>query len=270
MAYPPGLRMGGTLPGPTRRLSHERTPLPAPAGAVRPTLRLVSETTEYRQPQFLRPRGATEMLLVRHGESAPARDGEEFILVDGHGDPPLHPAGGEQAERVGERLAGEDIAAIYVTTLQRTVQTAAPLVARLGLEPIVEPDLREVHLGEWEGGSFRKHVAEGHPIAVQMLTEQRWDVIPGAEPGDVFAARVDAAISRIAARHPDQCVAVFAHGGVIAQILAAATGARLFSFVGDNASISHIVVHGSRRIVRCYNDTGHLSRHFAAAPEPLT
>ena len=86
-----------------------------------------------------------------------------------------------QAERVGERLAGQPIDAIYVTTLRRTAQTAAPLAARLGIEPVVEPDLREVYLGEWEGELFRKQVAEGHPLALQMVTEERWDVIPGAE-----------------------------------------------------------------------------------------
>src|SRR5437879_11593176 len=47
---------------------------------------------------------------------------EPFTLVDGHGDPPLDVVGEQQAERVAERLGGEDIAAIYVTTLRRTVQ----------------------------------------------------------------------------------------------------------------------------------------------------
>ena len=75
--------------------------------------------------------------------------GHPFPLVDGHGDPALAPEGEEQAERVGERLARLPIDAIYVTTLRRTHQTAAPLAARLGLRPMVEPDLREVHLGEW-------------------------------------------------------------------------------------------------------------------------
>ena len=46
----------------------------------------------------------------------------------------------------------EPIDAIYVTTLRRTHETAAPLAARLGITPIEEPDLREVFLGEWEGG----------------------------------------------------------------------------------------------------------------------
>ena len=226
--------------------------------------------SEFRQPRFSRPPGAAELLLVRHGESAPHRDGETFPLVDGQGDPPLDPVGEDQARRVGERLGHEDIAALYVTTLQRTAQTAAPLAERLGIEPVVESDLREVFLGEWEGGVFRKHVAEGHPIAVRMLEEQRWDVIPGAEPADAFAARVHRGVTRVAERHPDQCVVVFTHGGVIGHILATATGARPFAFLSDNGSISHLVIDTDRWIVRRYNDTSHLHPGFTAAAEPLT
>ncbi len=85
---------------------------------------------EVRQFRFVRPPGATSLLLVRHGESAPARPDEPFALVDGQGDPALAPAGRQQAQRVAERLAGEPIAAIYVTTLRRTAETAAPLAGR--------------------------------------------------------------------------------------------------------------------------------------------
>ena len=229
----------------------------------------VSEVREYRQSRFVRPPGACELLLVRHGESAPARDDQPFPLVDGQGDPELAPAGREQAFRVAERLEHEDISAIYVTTLRRTAQTAAPLAAHLGLEPRIEPDLREVGLGEWEGGSFRRHVAEGHPVAQRMLEEQRWDVIPGAEPGDLFAARVRTAVTRIAAEHTDETVVVVSHGGVIGQILAEAAGAQGFTFVGsDNAAISHLVVSGDRWIIRRYNDTAHLGLAFTTMPEP--
>jgi 2,3-bisphosphoglycerate-dependent phosphoglycerate mutase len=225
----------------------------------------------YRQLRFRRPAGACELLLVRHGESAPAREGEPFPLVDGHGDPPLDPVGRGQAERVAARLAHEPITAIYVSTLRRTAETAAPLAARLELEPHVDPDLREVYLGEWEGGSFRKHVAEGHPLAQQMYAEQRWDVIPGAEPGEVFAARVRGAIDRIAAAHPGETVAVVSHGGVIGQVLADASGSRGFAFTGsDNAAVSHLVVTDDRWVIRRYNDTAHLGLAFTTAPEPLT
>ncbi|MFP5327003.1 MAG: histidine phosphatase family protein, partial [Acidimicrobiia bacterium] len=179
----------------------------------------------YRQLRFRRPPGATEILLVRHGESAPANPEEPFPMVEGHSDPPLDPVGERQAQQVAARIlaSGEEIAAIYVTTLQRTHQTAAPLARALQIEPQVERDLREVNLGEWEGGGlFRKHVSEGHPIALEMARTGRWDVIPGAEPAAELEARVRAAISRIADRHPDQTVVVVAHGGVIGQVMALA------------------------------------------------
>jgi 2,3-bisphosphoglycerate-dependent phosphoglycerate mutase len=227
--------------------------------------------TEHRQARFEAPPGAAGVLLVRHGESAAFVEGVPFDLVDGHGDPALHPAGQEQAERVAERLAGEPLQALYVTTLRRTVETAAPLAARLGLTPIVEPDLREVFLGEWEGGVLRRRVREGDPIALRMRAEERWDVIPGAEPAADLSSRVERALGAIAARHPDQLVAVFTHGGVIGAALSIATGSRPFAFNGaDNASISHLVISGDRWVLRRFNDTSHLGGGFSVEPVPLT
>jgi probable phosphoglycerate mutase len=199
------------------------------------------------------------MVLVRHGESEPLVEGNPFPLVGGHGDPALAPEGRAQAELVGERLSLEPIAAIYVTTLRRTHETAAPLAARLGLTPSVEPDLREVHLGDWEGELFRQKVADGDPIVVQMFTEQRWDLIPGSESGESFSNRVKAGITRIATAHPGERVAVVVHGGVIGEALAQATGSRPWSFVGaDNGSISRLVVTPDRWVLRGFNDTVHL------------
>lgn len=234
----------------------------------------MSSPRQFRQNRFAPPSGACEILLVRHGESAPFRDDVSFPLVDGHGDPPLHdPDGLEQAERVADRLiaTGERIAAVYVTTLRRTQQTAAPLLERLGMEARVEPDLREVFLGDWEGGLFRQKVADQDPVAVRMFEEQRWDIIPNAEPAADFEARVRAGIERIAAAHPDELVVVVVHGGVIGQIMNIAAGTSGWRFGGaDNASIHHIVVDGDRWIIRCFNDTSHLHATFSTAPEPPT
>src|SRR5262249_21505831 len=117
------------------------------------------------------------------------------------GAPPLSALGKRQAERVSDRLASAGLDAIYVTTLRRTAQTAAPLAARLGLTAGVEADLREVNLGEWEAGLYRKMVAENHPIARRMFAEERWDVIPGAESLVSFDGRVRASIGRLLAAH---------------------------------------------------------------------
>lgn len=218
------------------------------------------QPTAYEQEGFRPPAGATELLLVRHGQSQAYLDGTSFPLTGGHGDPPLSAHGREQANRVCARLGADGIGAIYVTTLRRTTQTAEPLAARLGLAPRVEADLREVYLGEWEGGEYRKMVAQAHPTALRMFEQERWDVIPGAEPTAEFAGRVRAAIGRLTADHPGERVAAFTHGGVIGQVLALATGSRPFAFLGaDNASISRLLIVDGRWIVRGFNDTAHLS-----------
>ena len=219
----------------------------------------VAKDAKFRQHRFTPQPGATTILLVRHGESAAADPAHPFPLVDGHGDPALHPDGVIQAERLGERLRHERIDAIYVTTLQRTHQTAAPLAAALGITPIVEPDLREVFLGDWEGGVFRIKAAAGDPLFFKVFEQQRWDAIPNAEPQDQFADRVRAGLMRIAAAHPDGRVVAVAHGGVIGQALALASQSRGFAFEGsDNASISELVIAGDRMFVRRFNDTSHL------------
>jgi probable phosphoglycerate mutase len=190
-----------------------------------------------------------------------------FDLVDGQGDPPLDPAGEHQAQLIAERLSADPISAIYVSNLCRTAQTAAPLAARLGIEPTVDSDFREVHLGEWEGGLYRIRVTEGDPLYHRMVAEQRWDVIPGAEPDADFAARVSAALERVRIAHPGELVAVFCHGGVIAKAMALATGSRPFAFLtADNGSITHLVLDGDRTVVRAFNDCAHLRRGFFVEP----
>ncbi len=213
----------------------------------------------FSQEHFKGPPGSTEIVLVRHGASADAVEGQDFDILDGQGNPPLSDMGQRQAELVTERLVRETFDALYITTLQRTAQTAAPLAARCGLSPIVEPDLREVTLGEWEGGLFRQKIVDQDPLAQRMFAEQRWDVIPGAESMEHFNGRLRRAIERIAAAHPDGKVVVFSHGGSIGALLAQASGAQPFAFVGaDNTSISRLIVTADRWMVRGFNETTHL------------
>jgi 2,3-bisphosphoglycerate-dependent phosphoglycerate mutase len=157
-----------------------------------------------------------------------------------------------------------------VSTLVRTHQTAAPLAGHLRVDPVVEPDLREVHLGEWEGGLYREKAAEGHPAFRQMQLEERWDAIPGAESNESLTKRTVAVVERIHESHPDELVVVVVHGGVIGALLAHAATSRPFAFMGaDNGSIHHLVITPQRWILRRYNDTGHLG-DMSAVAAPLT
>jgi probable phosphoglycerate mutase len=211
--------------------------------------------------QFVPPVGSTDVLLVRHGESGSMVGGASLALTDGQGDPPLATGGIAEAELVGARLALQDIGAIYTSPLRRCRETAEPLARALGLTPRVERDLREVFMGEWEGGLYRKKFAEQDPIAQRMLDEQRWDVIPGAEPAVEFAHRVRSVLTQIAAAHVGEKIAVFTHAGVIGEALSQASGSQPFAFIGpDNASISQLLVTGEEWLVRRFNDAQHLER----------
>ena len=149
-----------------------------------------------------------------------------------------------------------------MTPLARTHRTAAPLAARTGLEPVVVPDLREVMLGEWEGGEFRIRMAERDPVALQAVTEERWDVIPGAETMESLAGRVNAGIAAIvAAAGPDVRVAAIVHGGVIGEVCRQATSSRPFAFVhADNGSFTRLIVSAEGGwLLRTFNETAHLA-----------
>jgi probable phosphoglycerate mutase len=218
-------------------------------------------TKRYAQRAFALPPGSTEIVFIRHGASADAIPGERFPITDGHGDPPLSPAGEEQALAVADRLAGEPLDVLFVTGLARTVQTAAPLAERLGTEPLVVPELREVKLGDWEGGEFRIRVHDGDPVAMRAIAEQRWDVIPGAETMEALAERVRAGVGRIVDQAgPDATAAAVVHGGIVGELCRQATESRPFAFIhSDNCSITRIVVlPDGRWLLRAFNDTAHL------------
>jgi 2,3-bisphosphoglycerate-dependent phosphoglycerate mutase len=229
---------------------------------------MASQPPAFHQMSYEPPPGACQVLLIRHGQSQAFVPGKPFELVAGQGDPPLSELGHAQARAVAERVAKEPIRAVYVSTLQRTAQTAAPLLERLGLEAVVEPDVREVHLGEGEGGRFRQMVAEGHPAAVAMREKLEWGEIPGAETNAQLTERTVGAVLRVAAAHPDEVVAVFCHGGVIGAILGHLARSNPFLFNrSDNGAISHIVLGDGEGIIRRFNDAGHLG--LLTAPTEL-
>jgi 2,3-bisphosphoglycerate-dependent phosphoglycerate mutase len=215
----------------------------------------------YPQRGFQLPPDATDLLLIRHGASAAAVPGEWFELLEGQADPPLAPEGEEQAGKVAAAVASEPLSALFVTPLQRTSQTAAPIAERTGLEPVVVTELREIMLGEWEGGEFRIRVANGDPIAARLFEEERWEVIPGAETMESFGARVAAGLERVIDEiGPGGTGAAVLHGGVIAAICHQVTHSRPFAFLTvDNTSITRLVRHADGRwLLRYFNETAHL------------
>jgi len=196
----------------------------------------------------------TELLLIRHGESASVVPGAPESL-----DPPLSEEGRRQAEGLAARLDGRLLDAVYASDLARARQTAELLAAPRGLEVVTRTDLREVHLGEWEEGEFRRRAAVGDPEFLAFLAVGRWEAIPGAEADEALRDRIHAACSELAAAHPGGSIAVVCHGGVINAWLARQFGAHRSMVVSiDNTSVTTLRTDGERWLLLGINDTHHL------------
>jgi probable phosphoglycerate mutase len=222
---------------------------------------VTADSSGFEQHRYAPPPDAVEVVLVRHGASEAALPGQSFSLVDGQGDPALSEVGRAQARSVATALSAEPFAAMFASNLRRTQETARPLAEENGLDVKVLADLREVFLGELEGGGYRIKLAEGHPLVAEAARQERWDVIPGAESPEAFSGRLRSAIEEIVASVPAGTSAVaFAHGAVIGQLCAMAAASRPFAFLhADNGSITRLIVHGDGRwLLRSFNETQHL------------
>jgi 2,3-bisphosphoglycerate-dependent phosphoglycerate mutase len=218
----------------------------------------------FHQKPYELPPGATEIVMVRHGASAPPIEGIPNPLVGGHSNPALAEAGKAQAELMAAGLKDEPISAIFCSTLRRTSETAAPLAAATGLEPVAIADLREVFLGEFEGGVYRIKTAEGDPTIKEVFAQEAWSAIPGAETFEEFGPRITGGIEEIVRQTgPDKAAVAVLHGAVIGQLCRQATDSRAFAFVhSDNCSVSRLVVNPDGRwLLRSFNDISHLRRN---------
>jgi 2,3-bisphosphoglycerate-dependent phosphoglycerate mutase len=183
------------------------------------------------------PPGAREVILVRHGAcDPPAADG----LIAGRSDPSLNERGREEAAAAGERLAREPVAAVFISHLRRTEETAAAIIARHPLEPAVAEDLGEIYLGEWEGHGIHDRGSRGDPELARVIAEQRWDLVPGAEPLDGFGLRVRRGVEAAADAGADgKVVVAVTHAAVIAEFCSQITGSEPFAFLlNTNGSLT--------------------------------
>jgi phosphoserine phosphatase len=155
--------------------------------------------------------------LVRHGATEWNRDKR----AQGHADIELNDEGRAQAGATAQRLAGEEIAAVYSSDLSRSVATARAIAELHGLEVSLDPDLREVDQGEWTG----LHVDEIGRRWPHLWGENRHHTVrPGGEgPADV-RKRALAALSRIVEHHPRSSVVVVSHGATIRWLSAEVLG----------------------------------------------
>ncbi len=156
----------------------------------------------------------TQLYLVRHGENL-ANLTKEFShrAVDY----PLTAKGVLQAEQTARFLADKGISAIYSSPLRRAAETAQHLADLLGQPVIVSEAFRELNVGDLEGQPPTAEAWAAHNEVLRAWRRGELETaFPGGENFLQMWQRVSAGFQQVVQRHPDEAVAIFAHGGVFA------------------------------------------------------
>jgi broad specificity phosphatase PhoE len=159
---------------------------------------------------------AKRLILIRHGQ-VEERFAGRFV---GATDAALSPAGLRQAQDLAAWLAGKKPEACFCSPLKRCVATAHAALAGLPLHPELDPDLREVDFGAWEGLSFADIAGKDAAAVDRWARFEPGFRFPDGESIADFTTRIAAAAARLAAAPPETVVA-FTHGGVIRFMLCA-------------------------------------------------
>lgn len=150
------------------------------------------------------------LLLIRHGQTH-SNVGRHLDTAAPGAD--LTPLGERQARALPAALDGHGVGALYVSTLVRTQQTAAPLARALGLTAHVRDGLREISAGSLEMAS------DDASVRTYVETMLRWAAgdlearIPGGESGRATLDRFDRVVEEAA--EASEVAVLVSHGAVI-------------------------------------------------------
>ncbi len=200
----------------------------------------------------------TRVTVVRHAQTYGNIEGR----FCGHSETDLTPLGVRQAQALGLRLKPAEIDAAYSSDLSRAAKTAEhALEHKPGLEAAPDPDLREMHYGEWEGLPGRE-LGEKHPELMRDFFLCRVHAAPGGETLQQLRERTSQAVRRAVEAHRGGSILMVSHGNAIMAMLAEFLRLPIeatWSFACDNTSITRMQFSRSGRFtLLAYNDATHL------------
>ena len=152
----------------------------------------------------------SKWFLVRHGETDWNVEGR----ANGHTDIPLNKIGFQQANMAAEKLKGENIDLVLCSDLKRASQTAEIIAKRLGVELIIDKDLRERNMGVVEG-MLREEWKQKHPNMSESLESRPLD---GESLGEL-QDRIFKTFNKHKSQHKHKNIVLVTHGGSIRSLL---------------------------------------------------
>lgn len=187
---------------------------------------------------------STHLLLLRHGET----DWNTQKRIQGQTDTALNARGHAQARALVAATSGLHIDAVYSSDLARARDSASYLADARGLEVTALPELRERHLGMFQGYTGAEAQARWPEEYARYKRRDTTQTLGEGESLQQLRQRVIAACGELIARHPGGHVALVTHAGVIDIAYRHALGRTLDSardFEIVNASVHRLVCDAS-------------------------
>ena len=161
---------------------------------------------------------------------------------------------------MAERLAGQDVDAVYASDLSRAWETAQIIAEKRNLEVFPEPRLRELKFGVLEGLTFDEVEAQ-YPEMIAAWLKDFNNTPEGAETIDAFNARIISLLDDLKEKHDEQIVLLVGHGGSLSEILRVVLGLsreKRWYLEMENASLSEVSIAEEYVSLKRLNDTCHL------------
>ena len=159
------------------------------------------------------------VILVRHGETECNRLRR---IQGGNSDVPLNEKGEQQAESLALRLKAEEIQGIYSSPLRRSLDTAQAIAKHHRVEVKLEPDLKELNLGELEGIKIDDLGMSFSELLITSRQGESLPRVPGGESLVDLQQRTWRTTLRLVGQHADGVIVIVCHYFTILTIVSSA------------------------------------------------
>ncbi|WP_193198167.1 histidine phosphatase family protein [Nostoc sp. MG11] len=206
------------------------------------------------------------LYFLRHGQTEASRNNAFCGSIDSE----LTPEGLEMAKAFASAYISTPWTAIFCSPMKRTVATAKPLCAAIGLEPELRDGLKEINYGQWEGKTPEIISREYHDDYIRWSADPAWYAPTGGEMAVTIASRSLQVIEEIKQLYNSGNVLVIAHKATIRIILCSLLGIDVGRFrfrLGCPVGSVSIVEFGSHGpLLKALADRTHLDERLRNLP----